>query len=231
MWARQGSRLRAAVLGCVPARLLAACGIRWKPADAAPTHRFGRSGSQTVKLTVVNEAGAAIRPGTGVCWPVFAHEEDEPHFHEWSEQARGALADIIWKAENLELTTVGIDIGSSTSHLMFSRVRLQRKTQLLSSEFVVVARETLWRSPILLTPFASDNSIDADRLRAFVDDAYRCSGITPAQVDSGAVILTGEAIKRSNAKAIEASRSTHACVRSPTASRRRSGSSLACRSS
>lgn len=144
----------------------------------------------------------ARRAGAEVRAPVFAHDGDEPHFHEWSAQARGALADVLWKTENIALTTVGIDIGSSTSHLMFSSVRLQRKTQSLSSEFVVVARETLWRSPILLTPLRPDFSIDAEQLRDFVDAAYRSSGIAAAAVDSGAVILTGEAVKRSNAEAI-----------------------------
>jgi ethanolamine utilization protein EutA len=131
-----------------------------------------------------------------------AHEGDEPHFHEWSEDERKALAETIWKAENVVLTTVGIDVGSSTSHLMFARVHLQRKTQLLSSEFVVVRREILWRSPILLTPFLADFSIDAERLRAFIDAAYAAAGLAPDNIDSGAVILTGEALKRRNAQAI-----------------------------
>jgi ethanolamine utilization protein EutA len=133
---------------------------------------------------------------------MFAHEGDEPHFHEWSEAERNALAEVIWKAENVELTTVGIDIGSSTSHLMFARVHLQRKTQLLSSEFVVVSREILWRSPILLTPFLPDFTIDAGRLEQFIGCAYAAAGIEAEKVDSGAVILTGEAIKRRNAEAI-----------------------------
>ena len=131
-----------------------------------------------------------------------AHEGDEPHFHEWSQDERKALAETIWKAENVVLTTVGIDVGSSTSHLMFARVHLQRKTQLLSSEFVVVRREILWRSPILLTPFLADFTIDAERLRAFIDGAYAAAGLAPDNIDSGAVILTGEALKRSNARAI-----------------------------
>lgn len=132
----------------------------------------------------------------------LAHEGDEPHFHEWSETERAALAETIWNAENVELTTVGIDIGSSTSHLMFARVHLQRKTQLLSSEFVVVSREILWRSPIRFTPFLPDFTIDAARLREYVDEAYEAAGVAPGDIDSGAVILTGEAIKRRNAQAI-----------------------------
>ena len=130
------------------------------------------------------------------------HDDGELHYHEISEEQKSGLADFLWKLENVELATVGIDIGSSTSHLMFSRVHLQRKAQALSSEFVVVSRETLWKSPILLTPFCSDNTIDAERLRSFIDEAYREARLARADIDSGAVILTGEAIKRNNAKAI-----------------------------
>jgi ethanolamine utilization protein EutA len=99
-------------------------------------------------------------------------------------------------------TTVGIDVGPSTSHLMFSRLHLQRLGQYLSSRYVVVKREMLHRSPILLTPYRADNTIDADALDAFLQQAYGEAGLTPADVDSGALILTGEAIKRTNARAV-----------------------------
>ncbi len=134
--------------------------------------------------------------------PVLCHDDGADHFHDYSAAEKLALADFFWKADNVELTTVGIDIGSSTSHLMFSRVHLQRKTQLLSSTYVVVERKILWKSPILLTPFLPDNSIDAVRLRDFIDGAYQAAGLAREAIDSGAVILTGEAIKRSNAQAI-----------------------------
>jgi ethanolamine utilization protein EutA (predicted chaperonin) len=130
------------------------------------------------------------------------HEGDGEHVHEIALGRRGELVEYIWKVENVELTTVGIDIGSSTSHLMFSGVRLQRKTQALSSRFVVVERKVLWKSPILLTPFAADGNIDAEALGEFVARSYRQAGIEPEGIDTGAVILTGEAIKRRNARAI-----------------------------
>jgi len=131
-----------------------------------------------------------------------AHEGDGDHVHEMSIDARGRLTEYIWKVENVELTTVGIDIGSSTSHLMFARVRLQRKTQALSSQFVVVDRKVLWKSSILFTPFLPDGTIEAARLRAFIDDCHREAGLRPESIDTGAVILTGEAIKRTNARAL-----------------------------
>jgi ethanolamine utilization protein EutA len=112
------------------------------------------------------------------------------------------LNEVAWAADNVELTTVGIDIGSSTSHLMFARVHLQRLGTALSSRFVVVNRKVIWQSPILLTPYLPDYTIDTDELAAFIGGCYQYADLEPADIDSGAVILTGEAIKRHNARAI-----------------------------
>jgi ethanolamine utilization protein EutA len=129
------------------------------------------------------------------------HDLDFDHGHVSVEEQQ-ALAEAIWNADNVELTTVGIDVGSSTSHLMFARVHMQRLTTALSSRFVVVGREVLWRSPILLTPYVSDNTIDVKQLAVFFDSAFKEAGLTRDKIDSGAVILTGEALKRNNAEAI-----------------------------
>src|SRR5215471_17912258 len=110
--------------------------------------------------------------------------------------------EVAWAADNVELTTVGIDIGSSTSHLMFAQVHLQRLGTALSSRFVVVNRRIIWQSPIMMTPYLPDFTIDTDELAGFIGGCYPYAGIDPADIDSGAVILTGEAIKRKNARAI-----------------------------
>lgn len=125
------------------------------------------------------------------------HHDDDPT----TDADRSALEDELWNVENVELVTVGIDIGSSTTHLMFARVHLQRLAQNLSSRFVIVEREILWRSPVLLTPYLPDDSIDADQLEAFVRRSYSEAGFRRSAVDSGAVVLTGEALKR-NARAV-----------------------------
>jgi ethanolamine utilization protein EutA len=113
-----------------------------------------------------------------------------------------AVDDAIWAADNLELTTVGIDIGSSTSHLMFARLHMRRLASGLSSRFVTVKRDILWRSPILLTPYRNDTLIDAQALGHFVRKSYADAGLARGDVDSGAVILTGVALTRPNARAI-----------------------------
>jgi len=132
------------------------------------------------------------------------HDTDFLHEHsELSEADRAEIARYIWSQETVELKTVGIDIGSSTSHLLFAKVILQRQAQGLSSRFAVIGREVVWRSPIMLTPFLADGTIDAHALGHFIHDAYHAAGLKRAEIDSGAVILTGEAIKRRNARAID----------------------------
>jgi ethanolamine utilization protein EutA len=132
------------------------------------------------------------------------HDTDFFHEHaELSEADRAEMARYIWSQETVELTTVGIDIGSSTSHLLFAKVTLQRQTQGLSSRFAVIDRQIVWRSPIMLTPFLADGTIDAHELGHFIHDAYHAAGFKHSEIDSGAVILTGEAIKRKNARAID----------------------------
>jgi ethanolamine utilization protein EutA len=124
------------------------------------------------------------------------HEEDEDHIHLGDEETP------VYVGERVDLLTVGVDVGSSTSHLLFSRLRLERQGRRLSSRFAVTEREVLYRSPVLLTPYARGRTIDADRLGEFVRAAYREAGLTPEAVHTGAVITTGEAARRENARAV-----------------------------
>lgn len=98
------------------------------------------------------------------------------------------------------LRTVGIDIGSTTSHAMFARLRLQRLADSLSSRYVVVERTILHRSPIVLTPYSSGKSIDEAALGADIASWYSSAGLARADVDTGAVILTGTALQSRNAR-------------------------------
>src|SRR5436190_13312969 len=100
--------------------------------------------------------------------------------------------------DNIVLTSVGVDIGSSTSHLLFSRLELERQ----DNRYVTVGRDVLFESGILLTPYRGVSTIDDVALGAFIDQQYRAAGISRDQVDTGALILTGVALLRDNARAI-----------------------------
>ena len=76
------------------------------------------------------------------------------------------------------------------------RLHLQRSGVGLTSRFVVVDRETAYESAVAFTPYAADRTIDAAALGALLDDAYDAAGVRPADVDTGAVIITGEAMRR-----------------------------------
>lgn len=101
--------------------------------------------------------------------------------------------------DELQLTSVGVDIGSSTSHLVFSRLELERQ----NTRYVIVKRTVLRESDILLTPYVDDGTtIDADALGSFIDAQYKAAQLSRDDVDTGALILTGVAVLRSNARAI-----------------------------
>ena len=100
--------------------------------------------------------------------------------------------------DELCVLSVGVDIGSSTSHLVFSRIVLER----LDSRYVVTERESFYQSDILLTPYSSEDEIDADALGAFIERQYKDGKIDPDEIDAGALILTGVAVRRRNARRI-----------------------------
>ena len=121
------------------------------------------------------------------------------HDHDDFESTGPLEENAIWIQDHVSLTSVGIDIGSSGTQVLFSRVNLRRLGEDLSSHYFVVSRETLYQAPVALTPYESERRIDQQALGAIIDAAYQASGIDPQSVDTGAVILTGEALRRENA--------------------------------
>lgn len=103
--------------------------------------------------------------------------------------------------DDVFLSTIGVDVGSSTFHLMFSEVHLRRNAEFLSSRYETVERRTLWQSEIGLTPYKGKR-IDADAVQRVIAESHVCAGLRPEDVDSGAVILTGEALRKQNARAL-----------------------------
>src|ERR1700704_6488150 len=81
--------------------------------------------------------------------------------------------------DEIRLVSVGVDIGSSTSHLVFSRLVLER----LDSRYVVAERKLVHESEVLLTPYAGDATIDARALGAFIDGQYQLAGVDPGGID------------------------------------------------
>ena len=138
--------------------------------------------------------------------PMHSHEEGDDSDHDHDHDDVGGeydpTATSLWAQDNITLLSVGIDIGSAGTQVIFSRVQLRRLSEDLTSRYFVVARETLHQSPVALTPYLSEERIDDQGIGKIVDDAYAAAGVHPDDIDTGAVILTGEALRRENAQAI-----------------------------
>ena len=133
----------------------------------------------------------------------FPHEHDGDADHDHDDIDPGPLEDNpIWQRDNVTLSTVGVDIGSSGTQVIFSQIHLQRLNDSLASRYVIVDRVTDFESPVSFTPFIDQKTIDAVALGRIIDAAYAEAGILPRQIDIGVVILTGEALRRDNAAAV-----------------------------
>src|SRR3954471_21814092 len=133
----------------------------------------------------------------------LAHTHDGDADHDHDDFIDGPIEDNpLWIADNVTLTSVGIDIGSAGPQVVFSNGHPRRLREDLPSRYYVVGRETLFRSPVALTPYLSEERIDDAKLRAIIDDAYKQASVSAQDIDTGVVILTGEALRRDNAQAI-----------------------------
>ncbi len=102
-----------------------------------------------------------------------------------------------------ELLSVGLDVGTTTTQLVVSKLTAQnRASSFAVPRMEITDRELLYQSPIHFTPLLRDELIDGDGIRRIVEAEYRAAGITPEQVDTGAVIITGETSRKENAESV-----------------------------
>lgn len=135
----------------------------------------------------------------------FAHVHDGAADHDHDFEDDGPLEENpLWQQDHVTLVSVGMDIGSSGTQVIFSRLNLRRMSEDLSSRYFVVSRETFFQSPVALTPYQSEARIDDAGLGAIIDEAYAAANLHPDDIDTGVVILTGEALRRENAQGIAA---------------------------
>jgi ethanolamine utilization protein EutA len=120
--------------------------------------------------------------------------DGRPHWHDAESEDRRPRVD------DIHLTSAGINVGSSTAHLILLRNTLERR----ADGYVVAESEPLFLSDIMLTPYLPDGDIDAAALGAFIDDAFAASGIARDALDTGAIVVSGIAAQRHNAQTIGA---------------------------
>src|SRR5215510_10555834 len=111
---------------------------------------------------------------------------DLPHDHDHTHGSDEEHDHPLWKLDTITLTSVGIDVGTATSQIIFSQLVLRRLGRELSSRFVLTERDTLYLSPVHLTPYGPGRKrVDDHALGRLVDAAYQEAGLTPRDIDTG----------------------------------------------
>lgn len=102
-----------------------------------------------------------------------------------------------------KLLSVGLDVGTTTTQLIVSELEVENKGNAFSvPEMVIGERNLLYQSPVIFTPLLSGELVDGDAIARWVQQQYAAAGITKSQVDTGAVIITGETSRKENARQV-----------------------------
>jgi ethanolamine utilization protein EutA len=101
------------------------------------------------------------------------------------------------------LLSVGLDVGTTTTQMIVSRLTVENKASGFSvPEMEIAQREILYKGKVHFTPLSSEKLVDKEGIRALVEQEYKNAGITREQVDTGAVIITGETSRKENARTV-----------------------------
>lgn len=101
------------------------------------------------------------------------------------------------------MLSVGIDIGTSTSQIIFSHLTVENTAGYFTVPAVeIVEKEIVYQSPIYRTPLLDESLIDGDALRMILEKEYQTAGISPSEVETGAAIITGESARKENASMV-----------------------------
>ena len=106
------------------------------------------------------------------------------------------------ETNKLDILSVGVDVGSSTSHLVFSKLLLEKDERSATRRFKIRQRQIIYEGRIIHTPLLDDKTIDTDKLTEFFKAEYKHAGIHPKDIQTGAVIVTGESARKQNARQI-----------------------------
>lgn len=106
-------------------------------------------------------------------------------------------------ADKTAILSVGIDVGTSTTQVVFSKLQMDNAGGYFSVPRVaIVDKEVVYKSEVYMTPLKTDVLIDTEALRDIVAAEFRKAGYRPEDTDSGAVIITGESARKENADAV-----------------------------
>jgi ethanolamine utilization protein EutA len=102
-----------------------------------------------------------------------------------------------------ELLSIGIDIGTTSTQMIFSRLTLSSRAGVAAiPELKITKKEILYQSDIHFTPLSDHDLIDFAALKDILFLEYQKSGFKPSTIQTGAVIITGETSRKENANRV-----------------------------
>ena len=102
-----------------------------------------------------------------------------------------------------KLLSLGLDVGTTTSQLIVSELMVENRGSAFTvPELTITSRNILYRSPVIFTPLLGENRVDGEALKSWVTSQFLSAGIDRSQVDTGAVIITGETSRKENARSV-----------------------------
>ena len=102
-----------------------------------------------------------------------------------------------------ELLSVGLDVGTTSTQMVVSKLEVSNRASAFAvPELAIGRREILYQSPVYFTPLLEEKRMDASALRKILEEEYRSAGIRREDVDTGAIIVTGETSRKENAAAV-----------------------------
>lgn len=98
------------------------------------------------------------------------------------------------------LLSLGLDVGTTSTQMVLSRLTVENKASPFAvPSLEIVGREVIYRSKVHFTPLIQDKLVDGEALKELLRQEYDLAGIRPEQVDTGALIITGETSRKENA--------------------------------
>ena len=102
-----------------------------------------------------------------------------------------------------DILSVGIDIGTSTTQVIFSKLTMENTSGYFTVPRVsIIDKKVVYKSDVYITPLYNEVMIDTDKVRDIVASEFARAGFTPADTSSGAVIITGESARKENSDAV-----------------------------
>lgn len=103
----------------------------------------------------------------------------------------------------MDMVSVGIDIGTTTTQVVFSRITVENTASYFSVPKVdIIDKKVIYKSDIMMTPLKNEDLIDGNKIKILVEEEYKKARFIPEDIQTGAVIITGESALKENAEAV-----------------------------